>query len=178
MKTERITLPIYNLEYGGEGSLTVEWILARAPGVVRAHINSATEMAYVEYDPALTDAEQLRATLDRAGFGAPPPEVPAEPSVTASVTERRPAAVDSCRLALTGGLWLAALYTLCIAVGLLFPGRFSMVMVRFWELVLVGFDWANRWSLPLGLVEAFLLGALGAWALAVLYNALSVQTGR
>lgn len=71
MRSARITLPIYNLSCGGGGSLTVERILAKSPGVVYAYVNPATEMAYVEYDSALTDREQLTAIIERAGFGNP-----------------------------------------------------------------------------------------------------------
>jgi Cu+-exporting ATPase len=71
MRTVRITLPIYNLSCGGGGSLTIERILAKSQGVVYAYVNPATEMAYLEYDPALTDREQLTAIIERAGFGSP-----------------------------------------------------------------------------------------------------------
>lgn len=74
MRSVRITLPIYNLSCGGGGSLTVERILVKSAGVVYAYVNPATEMAYIEYDPARTDREQLTAIIERAGFGSPRPE--------------------------------------------------------------------------------------------------------
>ncbi len=69
IEVQHITLPIYNLSCGGGGSLTVERVLARTPGVVEVYVNPATEMAYIRYDPALCDPEQLTAVIKRAGFG-------------------------------------------------------------------------------------------------------------
>src|SRR5262245_46544483 len=72
MQTQGITIPIYNLGFGGGGSLTIERALRRAPGVAHAHVNPATEMAYVDYDAALVGPTQLRAIIDDMGYGAPP----------------------------------------------------------------------------------------------------------
>ena len=49
-------------------------------------------------------------------------------------------------------------------------------MQTIWGYLFVGFDWTNPWTLLLGLVEAFLYGALGTWLLAVTYNALPKRT--
>lgn len=64
----RVTLPIYGLGCGGGGALTAERALARVPGVVQAYVNPATEMAYVEYEPAVTGPEQLVAAIECSGF--------------------------------------------------------------------------------------------------------------
>lgn len=73
MKTQHITLPIYDLSCGGGGALIVEHALAKVPGVARAYVNPATEMAYVEYDPTSVATEQLIAAVKHAGFGAGQP---------------------------------------------------------------------------------------------------------
>ncbi len=73
MDTRRITLAIYGLACGGGGALSVERALARTPGVVRAYVNPATEMAYVEYDPSATNQESLSAAVEGAGFHAGEP---------------------------------------------------------------------------------------------------------
>ena len=75
MKNQRITLPIDDLSCGGGGVLTVERALARTPGVVYVYVNPATEMAYVEYDPALADPNCLIQAVQNAGFraGVPSP---------------------------------------------------------------------------------------------------------
>lgn len=70
MSTERITLTIDGLTCGGGGALTVERALAKTPGVARAYVNPATEMAYVEYDPAQTGPDRLVVAVERAGFRA------------------------------------------------------------------------------------------------------------
>ena len=66
--TERLTLAINGLACGGGGSLTAERALARVPGVVWAYVNPATEMAYVEYDPARALPAQLVAAVERTGL--------------------------------------------------------------------------------------------------------------
>ena len=68
MKTQRITLPIYDLSCGGGGTLMVERALARTPGVVHVYVNAATEMAYVAFDPVLTDPTRLTQAVEHAGF--------------------------------------------------------------------------------------------------------------
>lgn len=67
MPTTRTALPLSSQVCGGEQH-TVERILSEETGVVTALVNPASEMAYVEYDPALTDPEALFAVLKRAGF--------------------------------------------------------------------------------------------------------------
>ena len=42
---------------------------------------------------------------------------------------------------------------------------------RLWEAVLIGVRWATPWTMLLGLIEAFLLGALGAWGITAVYRA-------
>lgn len=68
-KVQHVTLPIYNLSCGGGGSLTIERVLARTPGVEEAYVNPATEMAYISFDPEQSNPEQLAAVIKRAGFG-------------------------------------------------------------------------------------------------------------
>ena len=70
MATQRITLPIDNLGCGGGGALTVERALAREPGVVRVYVNPATEMAYIEFDPAATGPQHFIDVVTRVGFRA------------------------------------------------------------------------------------------------------------
>jgi copper chaperone CopZ len=70
MKNQRITLPIEDLSCGGGGVLIVERALARTPGVVYVYVNPATEMAYIEYDPALSDPGRLAKAVEHAGFRA------------------------------------------------------------------------------------------------------------
>ncbi|MBE2199495.1 MAG: heavy-metal-associated domain-containing protein [Anaerolinea sp.] len=68
-QTQRLTLPLYNLGCSSGDALTVERILARQSGVIEVYANPATEVAYITYDPALTNEEQLTVVIKRAGFG-------------------------------------------------------------------------------------------------------------
>ncbi len=73
MKITRITFPIDNLRCGG--ALSVERALTRISGVVHVYVNPAIEMAYVVYDPALTDSDHLVAVIERTGFHAGLPTI-------------------------------------------------------------------------------------------------------
>jgi len=64
----RVTLPIAGLTCGGGGALTVERALVEVPGVIRAYVNPATEMAYVEYDPRQTSLTELNKAVESAGY--------------------------------------------------------------------------------------------------------------
>ena len=75
MKSQRLTLPIYDLSCGGGGVLIIERALARTLGVVYVYVNPATEMAYVEYDPALVDPDRLMKAVEHAGFRAGEPSL-------------------------------------------------------------------------------------------------------
>ena len=67
MPTNRTALPLSSQVCGGE-HLTVERILSEVEGVVTALANPVSEMAYVEYDPGLTNPDALLAVLERFGF--------------------------------------------------------------------------------------------------------------
>ena len=73
MKTQRITLPINDLSSGGGGVRIIKHALAQTPGVVHVYVNPSIEMAYIEYDPALSDPDRLVKVVENAGFRAGKP---------------------------------------------------------------------------------------------------------
>jgi Cu+-exporting ATPase len=73
MSTQRLTVPIYGLSCGGGGALAIEHALARVPGVSRAYVNLATELANIEYDDEATNRIDLVSAVNRAGFRAGEP---------------------------------------------------------------------------------------------------------
>ena len=64
----RVTLPIAGLMCGGGGALTIERALQQVPGVIRAYVNPATEMAYVEYDPDQMGLDGLKRAIESVGY--------------------------------------------------------------------------------------------------------------
>lgn len=65
-----IRIPIYDLGCGEAGATTIERELAATDGVLRVYVNPATEMAYVDYDPARTDPWRLARVIELAGYRA------------------------------------------------------------------------------------------------------------
>jgi cation transport ATPase len=71
MDTKRgLMVPVHGLGCGGAGATTIERALMITPGVLRAYVNPATETAYVDYDPAETDASALVHAIERTGYRA------------------------------------------------------------------------------------------------------------
>jgi hypothetical protein len=68
MPTLRTALPLARLGCAGAERLTLERILHDEPGVLEVVVNPVTEMAYVEYEPAVTEPDALFLVLQRAGF--------------------------------------------------------------------------------------------------------------
>ncbi len=67
MPIHRTAFPLSGPVSGGEIQ-SLERILLRVEGVVVPLVDPATEMVYVEYDPALVDPASLSAVIERAGF--------------------------------------------------------------------------------------------------------------
>lgn len=68
MKSQRITLPIQGLSSNDESASLVEQTLIQGVGVKHVYVNPVMEMAYIEYDPAITSLDQLVTAVKRAGF--------------------------------------------------------------------------------------------------------------
>ena len=80
----RTALPVSPLGCRGEARLWLELIVGNLPGVRSASVNSRTEMAYVEYDPELTDPGELFAAIQRWGLAPDTGPDWLEPEVTGS----------------------------------------------------------------------------------------------
>jgi cation transport ATPase len=171
MTTQRITLPIYNLGCGGGEARAIEHGLTQAPGVVYVYVNPLTEMAYIEFDPIRTTLAQLAAVIEHIGYGPPRAELVSTQKVAA---EQPATAHRGMRYhVILAGLGTALLYILSFIADLLFPGLFQLY--RFWEWALIGVSWATPWTMPIGVVETFLYGALLVWALLTIRRALPGQ---
>lgn len=71
MDTKRhLVIPVHGLGCGGAGATTIERALLATHGVLRAYLNPATESAYIEYDPAETDAWVLARAIEGVGYQA------------------------------------------------------------------------------------------------------------
>ena len=65
---QQIHIPVYDLGCGGAGATTIERELAATDGVLRAYVNPATDIAYVDYDPSEVDPWTLARAVERAGY--------------------------------------------------------------------------------------------------------------
>lgn len=66
--TRNLQIPIYELGCGGAGAQAVERELAAIDGVIRVYVNPATQVAYVDFDQAETDASAIAGAVQRAGY--------------------------------------------------------------------------------------------------------------
>jgi cation transport ATPase len=72
--TARVTLALSGLSLDGGGSRALECALVHQAGVRYAYVCTATEMAYVVYDPRQVRPDQLVDAVEQAGFHAEAPE--------------------------------------------------------------------------------------------------------
>ncbi len=63
-----LTLPVTGMSCAGCAN-TVTRVLTNQPGVAQAQVDLAAQQARIEFDPALTNREQLAAAVRAAGFG-------------------------------------------------------------------------------------------------------------
>ena len=68
MTTERITMPVHGLGFGGSRTLDLERVIAEVSGVTRVYVNPSTETAYLEYDLERFKLDQLMAAVELAGY--------------------------------------------------------------------------------------------------------------
>jgi len=61
-------LPIQDLSSNNGSVSLVEQTLVREAGVKHVYVNTDTEMAYIEYDPAMTSQDKVVAAVKQAGF--------------------------------------------------------------------------------------------------------------
>lgn len=66
--TRRLLIPVHELGCGGAGATTIERELAATDGVIRAYVNPATEIAYVDYDASEVDPWTLARVVEHAGY--------------------------------------------------------------------------------------------------------------
>ena len=67
----RVELPIRGFDCPATGRV-IERELALTPGVLKGYVNAATEIAYIEYDTAVTDPARIAQAIERAGYASGP----------------------------------------------------------------------------------------------------------
>jgi Cu+-exporting ATPase len=113
VETQHVELPIEGMTCAG-CAVRVEKRLNRLDGV-RATVNLATEIASVEYDPALAGADDLVGAVEAAGYRAVPPADDASRDLRARLAVSSLLAIPVVLLAMVpplafdGSEWLAAL---------------------------------------------------------------------
>ncbi len=64
----RAMIPIWGLACGGGRAQSIERALVCRPGVLRAYVNPATEMAYVEYRADMVAVDRIVAAIEALGY--------------------------------------------------------------------------------------------------------------
>lgn len=75
VRTQRITVPLYNLDCGGGSAIAIEHALSRLPGVTQAYANPAVGAVFVDYDPTQVTPNAIMEAVQALGFLTGPPEI-------------------------------------------------------------------------------------------------------
>ncbi len=103
MATKQITLPVTGMTCAS-CVRRIEKALAKVDGVQDASVNLATERAKVTFDSDAATIEQLKAAVEKAGYGLR--ELPADPAPTAVAPIEAPAVADTTTAPAPGHLLL------------------------------------------------------------------------
>src|SRR5215213_7028892 len=86
---QQITLPVTGMTCAS-CVRRIERALSKVDGVHEVSVNLATEKARVTYDPAVSSIGQLKAVVERAGYGVGDLPAEAEPGGNASLAGSDP----------------------------------------------------------------------------------------
>ncbi|MCA1990173.1 MAG: heavy metal translocating P-type ATPase, partial [Desulfarculus sp.] len=67
-ETRKLELPVLGMSCAACATAVERTLTKKAPGVIKANVNIATETADIEYDPAQTDPQALAAAVEKAGY--------------------------------------------------------------------------------------------------------------
>ena len=82
--------------------------------------------------------------------------------------------LDSVRLGVATSIVFAAIWAICSALVLLFPGTMMQLSGHMLHADLTGLGWSMHWrSFAFGLISWSLLPGLLVWAIAAVYNQLN-----
>ena len=81
MTRKTTTVMLENAECAGGSADTVEKAIREVPGVLRAHVNLATEAAYIEYDADRCSEADLETAVESVGLHALHPAEARRPAV-------------------------------------------------------------------------------------------------
>lgn len=179
----RTTIPLGDLGCGGGAVGSIERALARVPGVFRVYANPLTEMAYVEFDPALCTPADLTAAVQRAGravHGAtssapgeglrPPRGFTSNRSIPMRSDQLR---LDATSFGFAAAIVAAALFTLCALAVALAPEWTTLAASSLIHLDLSNLARTLTWG---GFFVGLICWSVGTWlvfaSVAGLYNRL------
>ena len=109
MSKNKITLPITGMSCANCAT-TIERVLKKkVPGVTGASVNFATERAFVEYLPSVTDIDKIVAAIEKAGYGA---IMPRESIEDAELAAREAEISNQTRKFLVGVIFTLPLFVL------------------------------------------------------------------
>ncbi len=131
----RVELPVTGMTCANCAANIERALNRKAPGVVKASVNFATESAVVEYLPSMTDLDEIAAAVEKAGYGVIRPRD--EEVEDAEAAARRIEIRDQTRKFLAGVVFAGPLFVLSMGrdFGLLGPWSHALwVNWLFWAL--------------------------------------------
>ena len=122
ISTSTLELPITGMTCANCAATVERTLSKKVPGVVKAEVNFASEVAHVEYIPSLIDVESIAKAVEDAGYGAIIPQG-AEDQEDVELQARKAEIRDQTRKFLVGILFSTPLFFLSMGrdFGLLGP---------------------------------------------------------
>jgi len=114
MTRRQVELPVVGMTCANCQAAVERTLVKKTPGVGSATVNLATESAWIEFDPQITDLDKIAESIDRAGYKLVVP-APGEGGKDAEEIAREAEAKSQLRAFIVGVVFTAPLFALSMS---------------------------------------------------------------